>query len=122
MSAEPTKPIIEGHEYKEEEKTMVSVMAKLNQAGYKEQFRVSKGRLERLSDQKSWGANEVRIMDFYRFEGVTDPDDMSILYALECTDGTKGTISNSYGTYADTEVDEFMKCVEDTGKNLERHA
>jgi hypothetical protein len=122
MSAEPTKPIIEGHEYKEEEKTMVSVMDKLNQAGYTEQFRVSKGRLERLSDQKSWGANEVRIMDFYRFEGVTDPDDMSILYALECKDGTKGTISNSYGTYADTEVDEFMKCVEDTGKNLERHA
>jgi hypothetical protein len=122
MSSEPKKPIIEGHEYKEEEKTMVSVMAKLNQAGYKDQFRISKGKLERLSDQKTWDANQVRIMDFYRFEGVTDPDDMSILYALECNDGTRGTISNSYGTYADTEVDEFMKCVEDTGKNLERHA
>jgi hypothetical protein len=45
---------------------------------------------------------------------------MSILYAIECNDGTKGTISNSYGPMADSDVDAFLKEVEDTGKNLNK--
>jgi len=30
----------------------------------------------------------------------------------------KGTISNAYGTYADTDTDDFLRQVEDLGKNL----
>jgi hypothetical protein len=45
---------------------------------------------------------------------------MSILYAIETNDGVKGTISNSYGTYADSKVDAFLKQVEDLGKNLDK--
>jgi hypothetical protein len=62
----------------------------------------------------------VRIVDFYRFEGNTNPDDMSIMYAIETMDGQKGTISNSYGPYADATVDDFLKQVEDIGKNLDK--
>ncbi len=105
---------------KEELTSMIKVENRLNSEGFTEDFRVSEGRLCSLNSDKTYGVEEVRIMNFYRFEGETDPDDMSILYAIECNDGTKGTISNSYGPKADTEVDEFLVEVENLGKNLDK--
>jgi len=105
---------------KEELTTMVKVENRLNSEGFTEDFRVSEGRLCSLNSDKTYGVEEVRIVNFYRFEGETDPDDMSILYAIECNDGTRGTISNSYGPKADTEVDQFLVEVENLGKNLEK--
>lgn len=106
---------------KEEERSLINVEAKLNRDGFKKNFRVFENRLEIIGDSnKSYGVNDVRIVDFYRFEGESNPDDMSILYAIECNDGTRGTISNSYGPQADTEVDEFLLQVQDLGKNLDK--
>ncbi|RNI23657.1 hypothetical protein [Rufibacter latericius] len=106
---------------KEEERSLINVEARLNKEGYTQDFRVTEdNRLQALTGDKIYGPEEVKIVDFYRFEGETDPDDMSILYALECADGTKGTISNSYGPYADQGIDDFMKLVEDRGKNLDK--
>jgi len=107
---------------KEEERSMVNVERKLSKDGYTEDFRVMDGRLHTMgNDAKSYGPNEVTIVDFYRFEGESNPDDMSILYALETTDGVRGTISSAYGTYGDTDALEFLKQVEDLGKNLSKN-
>ncbi|QNF32718.1 hypothetical protein HUW51_08230 [Adhaeribacter swui] len=105
---------------KEELTTMVKVEARLNSEGFTEDFRVSDGRLCLLNSDKTYGVEDVRIVNFFRFEGETDPDDMSILYAIECNDGTKGTISNSYGPMADSEVDAFLVEVENLGKKLDK--
>ena len=45
---------------------------------------------------------------------------MSFLYAIVANDGVKGTISSAYGTYADTDTDDFLKQVEDLGKILDK--
>ncbi|MGV3541331.1 MAG: hypothetical protein ACO1OQ_16060 [Rufibacter sp.] len=105
---------------KEELSSQTKVEAKLRKEGYTEDFRVTEdGRLATFSGNKAYSVNDVKIVDFYRFEGETNPDDMAILYALECNDGTKGTISNSYGPYADQSIDAFLKEVEDLGKNID---
>lgn len=108
---------------KEEERSLVNVENKLNKDGFTEDFRVTEGRLHTIGTDRSKGyaPNEVTIVDFYRFEGESDPDDMSILYAIETNDGVKGTISSAYGVYADADVDEFLKTVEDLGKNLRKN-
>ncbi len=100
--------------------SQTKVEARLKEDGYTEDFRVNEdGKLCSMTGDKSYSVNDVKIVDFYRFEGETNPDDMAIVYALECTDGAKGTISNSYGPYADQYVDAFLKQVEDLGKILE---
>ena len=108
---------------KEEERSMVNVERKLSKDGYTEDFRVTEGRLHTMRNEhaKSYGPDEVTIVDFYRFEGESNPDDMSILYALETTDGLRGTISSAYGTYGDSDALEFLKQVEDLGKNLDKN-
>ncbi|UYZ62305.1 hypothetical protein [Hymenobacter weizhouensis] len=105
---------------KEEERSLVNVENKLTKDGFTADFRVADGRLYPLGDDRHQGytPEEVTIVDFYRFEGESNPDDMSILYAIEAADGTKGTISAPYGVYADEQIDEFLKRVEDLGKNL----
>jgi hypothetical protein len=88
-------------------------MKKLEEKGYKHQFRVEGGRLVSMTDpKKKYKAVEVQAANFFRFEGITDPEDMSILYAIETTDGQKGTLVDAYGLYSDDETGDFMKEVE----------
>ena len=115
----PIAEIIEGYKYKEEEKTLVQVLAQLKKAGIEAEFVITDEGMKDIGSEKVFQPNEVVILDFYRFEGVSDPDDMAILYVLESEDGTLGTVTNAYGTYADERIDNFLKQAEDTGKNLE---
>jgi hypothetical protein len=105
---------------KEEERSLVNVERKLTKDGFTQDFTVVEGRLQTIGSDsdKSYAPDEVTIVDFYRFEGESNPDDMSILYAIEANDGVKGTISSAYGVYADSDTDDFLKQVEDLGKNL----
>jgi hypothetical protein len=60
----------------------------------------------------SYLPEEIQVVNFYRFEGESDPDDNAILYIIETVDGTKGTLVDSYGTYNDSRISNFMKNVE----------
>ncbi|PIQ20454.1 MAG: hypothetical protein COW65_14940 [Cytophagales bacterium CG18_big_fil_WC_8_21_14_2_50_42_9] len=106
---------------KKELTTQVKIEARLNEEGFTKDFRVTESRLCAYDNDKTYGPEEVKIIDFFRFEGESNPDDMAILYAIECNDGTRGTISNSYGPLADTDIDAFLVQVEDLGKNLDKN-
>ena len=101
--------------------SLVTVLEEVKKQGYITNFMVSApGVLTEMNGNQAFSPAQVQIVDFYRFEHDTNPDDMAILYAIETNDGAKGTISNSYGTYADSNVDAFLKQVEDLGKNLDK--
>jgi hypothetical protein len=86
---------------------------KLEEKGYKDQFRVEKKRLQSLTDpKKKYKSEDVKAVNFYRFEGITDPDDMSILFAIETTDGNRGTLIDAYGLYSDDDTGAFMQEVD----------
>ena len=105
---------------KEEERSLVNVENKLTKDGFTQDFIVVDGRLQTIGNAstKSYAPDEITIVDFYRFEGESNPDDMAILYAIEANDGVKGTISSAYGTYGDSDALEFLTQVENLGKNL----
>ena len=76
------------------------LMDNLEKHGYIEQFKVQKDKLVSLTTSKKYKSGDVKAVNFYRFEGTSDPDDMSILYAIETTDGAKGTLTDAYGRYS----------------------
>ena len=57
-------------------------------------------------------ADRVVITEYHRFEGVSDPDDMSILYAIETRSGLRGTLADAFGVYADPVVGAFLNDVD----------
>lgn len=92
---------------------MQRCVAKLEGKGYTDQFRVEKKVLQSLTDKKKkYKPKDVTAVNFYRFEGNSDPDDMSILYAIETTDGNKGTLIDAYGNYSDEDTGAFMQEVD----------
>ena len=105
---------------KEEEWSLVTIENRLNKDGFTQDFNVMGGRLHTIGSDstKTYAADEITIVDFYRFEGESNPDDTSILYAITANDGVKGTIASAYGVYADSDTNDFLKQVEDQGKNL----
>jgi hypothetical protein len=110
---------MEVHNEKIEMKTLSACMNKLQTDGYTANFNVEDKRLKVSDSEKSYSPDEVKIANFYRFEGESDPSDTSILYAIETTDGVKGIISDAYGVYADPGVSEFLETVEAISKRTD---
>ncbi len=84
---------------------------KLMQEGFEKNFKATEEGLCCLETSKVYSPAEVQIVNFFRFEGISDPSDNSILYAIETSDGTKGTLIDAYGAYSDENVEKFMKQV-----------
>lgn len=98
-------------------KDLASCTNQMKQEGYKEDFQVKEeGLMTTFDHRQSFKPGEVRIASFYRFEGVSDPGDNTILYVIETTDGTKGTLVDGYGAYADEYVAKFIVEVEEIQK------
>jgi len=95
--------------------TLVSCMNSLFESGYKVQFIATPTGLKSLATEKIYQPNEVRIVNFYRFEGESDPSDNSILYAIEAGD-EKGTISDAYGANSDANLEKLLKEIEEIHK------
>jgi|GEM_PF-581981 len=97
-------------------KTLSSTTRKLSENGYVTQFKASKDGLESLETHKVFAPDEVKIINFYRFEGESDPSDSAILYVVETSTGEKGTLTDAYGVYTDQKVSEFVQQVEEIQK------
>jgi hypothetical protein len=82
----------------------VPAIAALERRGFTHRFVAEGDRLRVSGTERSVRPEDVRILDYYRFEGTSDPDDMSVVYALETRDGVRGVLVDAFGSYADPEV------------------
>jgi hypothetical protein len=90
--------------------TLAAAVEDLTQRGYTEHFEVAGDhRLRGADSDQNFPTDELTIREIYRFEGVSDPDDMSIVYAIEGRDGTRGTLVDAFGVYADPAVGEVIE-------------
>lgn len=55
---------------------------------------------------KLYQPDDLKIIKTYRFEGDSDPGDMSIIYLIEANDGLIGYTMDAYGVYTSHEDDE----------------
>src|SRR4030095_11970649 len=99
-------------------KSLQALLAKMIADGFTDDFKATDEGLLSLRTDKVYAPEEVAIVNFFRFEGASDPDDTSILYAIETNDGLKGTLVDAYGTYASPEVNQFILAVENINKKM----
>jgi hypothetical protein len=72
----------------------------LQSRGYNEDLNFCDGGLEHKRTSCIYPAEAMEVVEFYRFEGASNPDDNSILYAIETSDGLKGLLVDAYGAYS----------------------
>ena len=80
--------------------TMACAIADLARRGFTADLRAVDGALRTATGETLWPRDLV-IREVHRFEGVSDPDDTEVLYAIESTSGVRGTLADAFGVYAD---------------------
>jgi hypothetical protein len=97
-------------------KSLSSLTNKMVLNGYDDDFKITDNGLKSLRTDKIYQPDQINIINFFRFEGQSDPNDNTIMYVIETTDGLKGTLIDAYGPYADRKLSEFMNQVESIQK------
>ena len=87
--------------------TMVETLNKLRERGYTVDFNLKSTCLECPQLHMELKPEEFEIDEVHRFEGASDPDDNSVVYAVTSDKGVKGVLVDAYGVYADAVTTEM---------------
>ena len=91
-----------------EQPTLVETLNKLKTEGFTHDFNIHNNQLK--SGDITLSPREFEIVKVYRFEGMSDPDDNSVLYAIRSLHhDLKGTFINGYGIYADEISEDLLR-------------
>jgi hypothetical protein len=87
--------------------TLSEAVNGLKSRGFDMDFNLAENCLVCHADK--FNVNDFGIVEFYRFEGNTDPSDEAIVYAIESNNGLKGVLVSGYGISAEGMSAEMAK-------------
>ena len=102
-------------------KSLATCLNKVFNDGYTEDFKVTDQGLFSIQHEQIYQPEDINVVNFFRFEGTSNPDDEAVLYVIEANDGIKGTLTDAYGVYMDPHIADFMKRVEHITKKTASH-
>lgn len=82
--------------------TLSQAITNLEQRGYVHDFNLHPEWIECAPLNRKFLPQEFHVDEVYRFEGSSNPDDSSILFAIKSSDGVKGLLVDAYGMYANS--------------------
>lgn len=88
--------------------TLACTIDDLASLGFVEHFGVRGHELRSFDSGRRFSPRQVVVREYHRFEGVSDPDDMAIVYAIEGEGGVRGTLVDAFGAYSDPTVSAFL--------------
>jgi len=91
---------------------VVEAIEGLRKRGFTANFEFLDHTFRDVESGRTFRADELTIVEHFRFEGASDPDEMSVVYAIESIDGLKGVIADAFGLYADADLGGFLETVE----------
>ncbi len=89
--------------------TLLDALDQLKELGFVNSFNLEEDNTMRcLESDNKYRPGDLEIVYYQRFEGNSNPSDMSIIFALKCLDGTRGVVISSYGVYTNNKLSSFM--------------
>ena len=80
--------------------TLTEALDDLKRRGYTLDFDLQPTHITCAEANLQLQPDEFEIVEVYRFEGATSPDDNDVVYAIEGKHGQKGVMTDAYGAYA----------------------
>lgn len=102
-------------------KSLANCVNRMITDGYNEDFKITEQGLESPNGQKRYSPEQIKIVNFFRFEGRSHSDNNAVLYVIETADGAKGTLIDADGIYNDARIGRFMQDVERVQKKVTKH-
>ena len=90
-------------------RTLSEATNDLRARGYNVDFNLRATCVECPSHNLQFHPEDFTIDEFYRFEGMSNPSDNSIVYAISSKTGIKGVLVDAYGVYAENLNDAMIK-------------
>ncbi|SDM61526.1 hypothetical protein [Kriegella aquimaris] len=90
-----------------------NLIEKYQEKGFSANFYFKSEKLVASESKAEFSPKEVYIVAEHRYEGMSNPSDMSILYVLETKTGEKGTFLQAYGPNAQSEAAAFFNEIPD---------
>lgn len=88
--------------------TLTEALDDLRRRGYTADFDLRPHCIECAAQQLELHPDDFEITEVHRFEGVSNPDDSEVVYAIAGKNGIKGVIVDAYGAYADSFTTEML--------------
>ncbi len=82
--------------------TLTEAMLSLKQKGYSQDFNLHPDWIECPGLDIRLRPEEFHVDEVHRFEGMSDPEDNDVLFAITSTKGVKGLLTDAYGMYSDS--------------------
>ena len=86
----------------------------LKARGYTLDFNLAGDCLKCPQTQLQLHPADFSIEEVYRFEGMSNPDDSSVVYGIASKSGEKGVLVDAYGVYADSVSPEMAAKLKDS--------
>lgn len=101
--------------------TLSQTINHLRDKGYTNDFQMTDLGMAIKETHEVFKPEELTIERVYRFEGESNPDDMSVIYLMKAANGTKGLFVDAYGAYSSydgIDLMEFLKKVKREDNNI----
>lgn len=82
---------------------------KYQEKGYTNNYMIINDEFINTETKVSYQPSDIFIVAEHRFEGASNPSDMSMLYVIKTKEGDKGTVLVNYSPASDTSVAVFFK-------------
>jgi len=96
--------------------TSTEAMKALKSMGYDQDFNLHHEWIECPKLDLRLKPEEFHVDEVHRFEGMNDPDDSEVLFAISSTRGIKGLLLDAYGAYAESLSTEMIRKLKIDGK------
>ncbi|MGE6221810.1 MULTISPECIES: hypothetical protein [Pedobacter] len=84
--------------------TLSQILEKLRKKGIDHELKMTDhGKMQSKDLNRIYSTDDLTIVKTYRFEGMSDPADNSVLYLVEDNDKNIGYILDAYGAYSDND-------------------
>ncbi|MGI8951737.1 MAG: phosphoribosylpyrophosphate synthetase [Chitinophagaceae bacterium] len=90
--------------------SLLDALNDLKKRGYTTDFNLAFDKVKCSERGVCLSPSQFEITEHYRFEGMSNPDDSSVVYVIESKDGTmKGTLVSAYSMYSEPISDEMIR-------------
>ena len=89
----------------------IDYMTRYEAIGFTDQYRLVDNQLENIQSKHKYSPKDVSLIKSHRYDTMSNPFDMLLLYVIKTVDGRKGTVLASYGDKADLALHQFMNII-----------